>query len=88
MLKSNALYRDGSKLSQPLSSLGEDIFESIEESEDDSNMLLAEKAAEKLVYLHRAQREGYLNAELVIRKKAVIGGHKVIYVQANTKTAP
>jgi ribonucleoside-diphosphate reductase alpha chain len=77
MLKSNALYRDGSKLSQPLSSLGEDIFESIEESEDESNMLLAEKAAEKLVYLHRAQRRRLPQRRAGYTQKAVIGGHKV-----------
>ena len=77
MLKSNALYGDGSKLSQPLSSLGEDIFESIEESEDESNMLLAEKAAEKLVYLHRAQRRRLPQRRAGYTQKAVIGGHKV-----------
>jgi len=77
MLKSNALYRDGSKLSQPLSSLGEDIFESIEENEDESNMLLAEKAAEKLVYLHRAQRRRLPQRRAGYTQKAVIGGHKV-----------
>jgi ribonucleoside-diphosphate reductase alpha chain len=77
MLKSNALYRDGSKLSQPLSSLGEDIFESIEETEENSNMMLAEKAAEKLVYLHRAQRRRLPQRRAGYTQKAVIGGHKV-----------
>lgn len=77
MLKSNALYRDGSKLSQPLSSMGEDIFESIDENEDEPDMMLAEKAAEKLVYLHRAQRRRLPQRRAGYTQKAVIGGHKV-----------
>jgi ribonucleoside-diphosphate reductase alpha chain len=54
MIKANALYRDGSKLSQPLSSVSENIFESLEESEVEELVsapaaLKAQQVAEKIV---------------------------------------
>ncbi|WP_375258209.1 vitamin B12-dependent ribonucleotide reductase [Citreimonas sp.] len=84
-VKANALYRDGSKLSQPLASaLVEDDDEAAEILESGSTQekaaVLAEKVVEKIVIkeIERARgrskmperRKGYT-------QKAVVGGHKV-----------
>ena len=85
-LKANALYRDGSKLSQPLSaSLFED---SAEEDEQDEAIeavveaaptqraaLVAEKAAEKV--FQRATRRRLPDRRKGYIQKATVGGHKV-----------
>ncbi|MGV6802295.1 MAG: vitamin B12-dependent ribonucleotide reductase [bacterium] len=79
-LKSIALYRDGSKLSQPLASalfdesFDEETYEEAPQSE--KARIVAEKIVEKIV--HRApgrnrlpdRRKGYI-------QKAIVGGHKV-----------
>ena len=79
-LKAMALYRDGSKLSQPLSAiaLGDDV-----DDDDDEDVVaeapsaarikeIAEKVARAAVERHRLpnRRKGYT-------QKAVVGGHKV-----------
>ncbi len=83
-VKANALYRDGSKLSQPLSSAlieedDEDLEEAlIEAPAADRATILAEKIVEKIVIKEVAKgreklplrRKGYT-------QKAVVGGHKV-----------
>ncbi len=83
-VKANALYRDGSKLSQPLSSsLIEEEDEDLEEAlleapAADRATILAEKIVEKVVIKEVAKgrdklplrRKGYT-------QKAVVGGHKV-----------
>ena len=83
-IKANALYRDGSKLSQPLASaLVEDDDEAAEVLETgnahERAAVLAEKIVERIIVKeavrsHReklpARRKGYT-------QKAVIGGHKV-----------
>ncbi|MCZ4288573.1 vitamin B12-dependent ribonucleotide reductase [Hoeflea alexandrii] len=84
-LKANALYRDGSKLSQPLnSSLIED-----DEDEDDAIEALAampaaaqavtvtEKIVERVVERLYRDREKLPNRRKGYTQKAVIGGHKV-----------
>ncbi len=52
MLKANALYRDGSKLSQPLNSLS-DVFEDLDEEDLDEETEAAQnevvKTAEKII---------------------------------------
>ncbi|WP_375263569.1 vitamin B12-dependent ribonucleotide reductase [Palleronia sp.] len=81
--KANALYRDGSKLSQPLASA---LIEDDEEAEEtlatgtqhEKAQVLAEKIVEKIVYKEIAKgrakmperRRGYT-------QKAIVGGHKV-----------
>ena len=81
-IKANALYRDGSKLSQPLSSqvLAElDEDGEIEEAVT-SNKPAAEKAmivAEKMVEAVRHQREKLPHRRKGYTQKAVVGGHKV-----------
>lgn len=81
-LKANALYRDGSKLSQPLNSL---ILDE-EEAEEISQMPQTQKAqavAEKIVervierVVHESRREKLPNRRGGYTQKAVVGGHKI-----------
>ncbi|MGB2099737.1 MAG: vitamin B12-dependent ribonucleotide reductase, partial [Candidatus Puniceispirillaceae bacterium] len=77
-LKANALYRDGSKLSQPLSSgLVDDIDE--EEEALEAPMAAAspqviEKVVERVI---RAERERLPHRRKGYTQKATVGGHKV-----------
>ena len=88
-LKANALYRDGSKLSQPLNS--QILGEGIDEQDEAAEQMLADKpaaaranvAAERIVerIIERA-REVASREKLPARRKgytqkAVVGGHKV-----------
>lgn len=80
MLKANALYRDGSKLSQPLSTVGESIFGSVEEIQEITEAPLtnkAEKLAEKVVIRYIGQRRRLPNRRKGYTQKAIIGGHKI-----------
>ena len=86
-LKANALYRDGSKLSQPLQS------QLIEDEEDDDDVIeafidkppparvsaLAEKVVEKVVerIVVMRERERMPDRRKGYTQKAVVGGHKV-----------
>ncbi|OJW50189.1 MAG: ribonucleoside-diphosphate reductase, adenosylcobalamin-dependent [Alphaproteobacteria bacterium 41-28] len=81
-LKANALYRDGSKLSQPLNAslLGDDVVETLYEMPSaEKAKVVAEKVVERVVerYLHRAQRQKLPNRRKGYTQKAVVGGHKV-----------
>jgi len=83
-LKANALYRDGSKLSQPLNSAllsDEDLEEELEEkSLPEKATVVAERIVERIIERERegptkrrrlpARRKGYT-------QKAIVGGHKV-----------
>jgi len=76
MNKAIAIYRDGSKLSQPLSAA---LFE---DDEDDQTQDLtvekvAESAARKLIYRYIAKRRKLPNRRAGYTQKAVVGGHKV-----------
>ncbi len=80
-LKANALYRDGSKLSQPLSSA---LFDDIDDGAEDGleaalnapkvePRVVAERVVERIIAKRRKlpqRRKGYT-------QKAVVGGHKV-----------
>ncbi len=83
-VKANALYRDGSKLSQPLSSA------LIEEDEDLEEVLttapaaervtvLSEKIVEKIIIkeIERANRQRLPERRKGYTQKAMVGGHKV-----------
>ena len=80
-LKANALYRDGSKLSQPLSS---GLVGDIEEDDDTVEALatpvaaaapqVIEKVVERIV---RAEREKLPHRRKGYTQKATVGGHKV-----------
>ncbi len=83
-VKANALYRDGSKLSQPLASaLIEDDDEAAEILENGSMRekatVLAEKIVEKVVIKEavRSHREKMPERRKGYTQKAVVGGHKV-----------
>ncbi|SMO87296.1 ribonucleoside-diphosphate reductase class II [Thalassovita litoralis] len=83
-IKANALYRDGSKLSQPLAAaLIEDDDEAAEILESGSAQekaaVLAEKIVEKVVVkeIVRSHREKMPERRKGYTQKAVVGGHKV-----------
>ncbi|MBO0334852.1 vitamin B12-dependent ribonucleotide reductase [Sneathiella sp. CAU 1612] len=78
-LKANALYRDGSKLSQPLSALTfdeedlEEVKEQVQASPAAASNVIAERIVERIVSERKklpTRRKGYT-------QKAVVGGHKV-----------
>jgi len=81
--KANALYRDGSKLSQPLASA---LIEDDEEAEEilatgsntEKAQVLAEKVIEKIVLKEVAKaREKLPERRRGYTQKAIVGGHKV-----------
>jgi ribonucleoside-diphosphate reductase alpha chain len=72
MLKANALYRDGCKLSQPLNTVAD--------APDAEEMLVKNepvKIAEKIVYRYIAHRRRLPDRRAGYTQKARIGGHKV-----------
>ncbi|TVQ54138.1 MAG: vitamin B12-dependent ribonucleotide reductase [Rhodobacteraceae bacterium] len=80
-VKANALYRDGSKLSQPLAAQlidEDDADDLIEASAPERAQIIAEKIVEKIIVREVAagraklpdRRKGYT-------QKAIVGGHKV-----------
>jgi len=83
-VKANALYRDGSKLSQPLAAaLVEDDDEAAEVLESGSNhekaTVLAEKIVEKVIVkeITKVEREKMPERRRGYTQKAIVGGHKV-----------
>jgi ribonucleoside-diphosphate reductase alpha chain len=79
MLKAVALYRDGSKLSQPLS-----IAISAEEEEEMAEAVasgdvqqVAEAIAERVVIRYQARRRRLPQRRTGFTQKAAVGGHKV-----------
>jgi ribonucleoside-diphosphate reductase alpha chain len=83
-IKANALYRDGSKLSQPLAAA---LIEDDEEAEEilatgsaqEKAAVLAEKIVEKVVIkeIIRSNREKMPERRRGYTQKAIVGGHKV-----------
>ena len=83
-VKANALYRDGSKLSQPLAAaLVEDDDEAAEilanGSAQEKAATLAEKIVEKVIIkeMVRSHREKMPERRKGYTQKAIVGGHKV-----------
>ncbi len=84
-VKANALYRDGSKLSQPLAAAliedDEDLEEALLDAPDGQKaQILAEKIVEKIIIkeVERAQdREKLPQRRKGYTQKAMVGGHKV-----------
>lgn len=74
MLKANALYRDGSKLSQPLNSVADAPDLASEEAEEQAP---AVKMAEKIVYRYLAERRRLPDRRAGYTQKARIGNHKI-----------
>ncbi|MBI1217631.1 MAG: vitamin B12-dependent ribonucleotide reductase [Rhodobacteraceae bacterium] len=83
-IKANALYRDGSKLSQPLASA---LVEDDEEAEEilatgspmEKAQVIAEKIVEKIIVkeIVRSHREKLPERRKGYTQKAIVGGHKV-----------
>ncbi|MEO6594613.1 MAG: vitamin B12-dependent ribonucleotide reductase, partial [Planctomycetota bacterium] len=82
MLKAVALYRDGSKLSQPLSS----TFEDVDLAEEVTGTLgsftpevqaMAARITERVVHRYIAKRRRLPNRRAGYTQKAVVGGHKI-----------
>ncbi|MGB7268874.1 MAG: vitamin B12-dependent ribonucleotide reductase [Albidovulum sp.] len=83
-IKANALYRDGSKLSQPLASA---LIEDDEEAEEvmlngsaqEKAAVLAEKIVEKIIVreIIKSHREKLPERRKGYTQKAIVGGHKV-----------
>jgi ribonucleoside-diphosphate reductase alpha chain len=84
-LKANALYRDGSKLSQPLSSvMATDLFEALEEQDQDpmtEELPIAaagvREITERVVVRYLSKRRRLPNRRGGYTQKAVVAGHKV-----------
>jgi ribonucleoside-diphosphate reductase alpha chain len=82
-VKANAIYRDGSKLSQPLAAA---LVEDDEEAEEvlatgtpaERAQVVAEKVVEKIIVKEiRSQREKLPERRKGYTQKAIVGGHKV-----------
>ncbi|MGE0002182.1 MAG: vitamin B12-dependent ribonucleotide reductase [Fimbriimonadaceae bacterium] len=80
-LKANALYRDGSKLSQPLNASTDDAAAAILEASigslDDQPTAAAAEGAQKLVYRYIAKRRLMPARRRGYTQKARVAGHKV-----------
>lgn len=90
-LKANALYRDGSKLSQPLSSTV--LFDNIEDAEDhiesftslgktEQTTVVTERIVEKVIekIVNKPERRRLPDRRKGYTQKAIVGGHN-IYVR-------
>ncbi|MFL5338790.1 MAG: vitamin B12-dependent ribonucleotide reductase [Gemmataceae bacterium] len=80
MLKANALYRDGSKLSQPLNSVVDAPEEPVDESaavEELPRKAEPVRIAEKIVYRYIARRRKLPDRRAGYTQKARIGNHKM-----------
>jgi len=81
-LKANALYRDGSKLSQPLAS---QVFAFDDEEEDDvaelpqaaRTTVVTERVVERVIERISREREKLPQRRKGYTQKAIVGGHKV-----------
>lgn len=80
MLKANALYRDGSKLSQPLNSVADAPDLAIEGNGGEENPSSPMKLAQKVIYRYIANRRRLPDRRAGYTQKARIGNHK-IYVR-------
>ncbi|MEZ5901129.1 MAG: vitamin B12-dependent ribonucleotide reductase [Hyphomicrobiaceae bacterium] len=88
-LKANALYRDGSKLSQPLNAqvlgeddAGEEMAETLAAAPQAQRTTvvtekIVEKLVERVVYLKQQDREKLPSRRKGYTQKASVGGHKV-----------
>lgn len=84
MTKANAIYRDGSKLSQPLNAAAfEDLglldsevsYDDISQTEKVTKV--AEKIVEKIIYKEVSNKRSLPNRRIGYTQKATVGGHKV-----------
>jgi len=73
-LKANALYRDGSKLSQPLNSMSVEEIEEIIEDKEDNDIV---KVAERIIHRYIAKRRRLPDRRTGYTQKAKINGNTV-----------
>lgn len=73
-IKANALYRDGSKLSQPLNTVAVEEYESIMEAREESDIV---KIAEKIIHRYIAKRRRLPDRRTGYTQKAKINGQSV-----------
>ena len=76
MLKANALYRDGSKLSQPLNTMA-DVLEEIEEEDEEPHVDPIIKTTERIIHKYVAGRQRLPLRRNGYTQKAKIGGQSV-----------
>ncbi|CAO5676311.1 MAG: hypothetical protein NEHIOOID_00079 [Holosporales bacterium] len=78
-LKANALYRDGSKLSQPLNAVVLDDEDFHEQSQTEQVVSVTERIVERVVekFIHQAQRRKLPNKRNGYTQKATVAGHKI-----------
>ncbi|MDP3831425.1 MAG: vitamin B12-dependent ribonucleotide reductase [Ignavibacteriaceae bacterium] len=72
--KANALYRDGSKLSQPLNSVADEDFEALIEDKEKNDIV---KVAEKIIHRYIAKRRRLPDRRTGYTQKAKINGQSV-----------
>ncbi len=73
-IKANALYRDGSKLSQPLNSISDDDIETLMEEKEKNDIV---KVAEKIIHRYIAKRRRLPDRRSGYTQKAKINGQSV-----------
>lgn len=73
-IKANALYRDGSKLSQPLNTISEEEVEALIEEKEKNDMV---KVAEKIIHRYIAKRRRLPDRRSGYTQKAKINGQSV-----------
>jgi ribonucleoside-diphosphate reductase alpha chain len=73
-IKANALYRDGSKLSQPLNSISDEEIEAILEDKEHNDIV---KVAEKIIHRYIAKRRRLPDRRTGYTQKAKINGQSV-----------
>lgn len=79
-LKSNALYRDGSKLSQPLNRTTDELIDAGEDKSSDSIVAAGSdivKVAERIIHRYIAKRRKLPDRRKGYTQKAKIGNHSV-----------
>ena len=83
MLKANALYRDGSKLSQPLNSMADVLEEIVDEVQETVDMVTAKaqskvvEVAERIIHKYVARRQRLPFRREGYTQKVKIGGQSV-----------
>ena len=73
-VKANALYRDGSKLSQPLNTMSDEDIEAIMEDKEKNDIV---KVAEKIIHRYIAKRRRLPDRRSGYTQKAKINGQSV-----------
>jgi ribonucleoside-diphosphate reductase alpha chain len=92
MVKALALYRDGSKLSQPLAAAAFDDYEDYDEAEEDAAEALEHPAVvaaqQMLQQLQRGKREKLPARRAGYSQKAKVGGHTIYIHTGEFETGP